>query len=89
MLVSSVASGSSETLGRIVTKTLLSFSVGAAVLFFLVLLAPRSSAHAHQSRFSEEVANTVMTRWKDSWELQPGRTEKWSYDQGVRSWRRE
>ncbi len=26
---------------------------------------------------------TVMERWKDSWELTPGRSEKWSYDQGV------
>jgi len=29
------------------------------------------------------MATTVITGWKDSWELQPGRTEKWSYDQGV------
>jgi unsaturated rhamnogalacturonyl hydrolase len=83
MLVSRLGTGSLETPGRRVARTLLSFSVAAPVLFSLVLLALGSSAQAHQTRFSEEMANTVMTRWKDSWETQPERTEKWSYDQGV------
>ena len=87
MLVSSVSSeipaGSPETIGHRVTGMPLGFSIAALLLFSLLLFARVSSAQAHQSRFSEEMANTVMTRWKDSWETQPGRTEKWSYDQGV------
>lgn len=80
MLLSLVSGGSSKTVGRRVARTLLSFSVAAPLL---LLLVSGSSTQGHQSRFSEEIANTVMTRWKDSWELQPGRNEKWSYDQGV------
>ncbi|HEV7747143.1 MAG TPA: glycoside hydrolase family 88 protein [Pyrinomonadaceae bacterium] len=38
---------------------------------------------AQSASLSERMAETVMTRWRDSWELQPGRTERWSYDQGV------
>jgi len=87
MLVSSVSSeipaGSPETIGHRVAGMPLGFSIAALLLFSLLLFARVSSAQAHQSRFSEEMANTVMTRWKDSWETQPGRTEKWSYDQGV------
>ena len=32
---------------------------------------------------SERMATTAMTRWKDSWETESGKTEKWSYEQGV------
>jgi unsaturated rhamnogalacturonyl hydrolase len=42
-----------------------------------------SAVEAQSLSLSERMAETVMTRWRDSWELQPGRTEKWSYDQGV------
>jgi len=80
MRVSLVSSGYSKTIGGRVARTLLSLAVAAPVL---LLFVSGSSAQGHQSRFSEEMANTVMLRWKDSWELQPGRTEKWSYDQGV------
>src|SRR6185436_15511501 len=55
----------------------------ALLLCSLLLFARVSSAQAHQSHFSEEIADAVITRWKDSWELQPGKSEKWSYDQGV------
>lgn len=48
----------------------------------LVLFA-LSPVQAQTVRPAEGLAETVMTRWKNSWELQPGRTEKWSYDQGV------
>lgn len=55
----------------------------AASLFCLLLLSGMSAVHAQQARYAEQTAATVMTRWKDSWEVQPGRSEKWSYDQGV------
>ena len=87
MLVSSVSgeipAGAPETIGRRVAGMPLSFSIAALLLFSLLLFARVSSAQAHQSRFSEEIADALMTRWKDSWEIQPGRNEKWSYDQGV------
>ena len=31
----------------------------------------------------ERMSATAMNRWKDSWELEPSRTEKWSYEHGV------
>jgi unsaturated rhamnogalacturonyl hydrolase len=40
-------------------------------------------AQAQGTPLSQQMAATVMARWKDSWELQPGRNERWSYDQGV------
>ncbi|HXD31953.1 MAG TPA: glycoside hydrolase family 88 protein [Pyrinomonadaceae bacterium] len=38
---------------------------------------------AQPKTLSERLADTAMTRWKDSWELDRTRTERWSYDQGV------
>src|SRR5437764_3615166 len=32
---------------------------------------------------SEQMAAAAMNRWKNSWETDPARTEKWSYEQGV------
>src|ERR1051326_1626281 len=32
---------------------------------------------------SERMAATAMTRWQNSWETDPAKTEKWSYEQGV------
>lgn len=51
-------------------------------LFFLPSFAI-SSAQTQSPSLSEQMTATVMTRWKASWETQPGRSEKWSYDQGV------
>jgi unsaturated rhamnogalacturonyl hydrolase len=34
-------------------------------------------------RWSEKMANTVMTIWKDSLDIVPGEPVKWRYDQGV------
>lgn len=42
-----------------------------------------SPAYAQGAPLSEQMASTVMTRWRDSWEIQPGRSERWSYEQGV------
>ena len=33
--------------------------------------------------WSQKMAQTVMTIWKDSMSMQPGRPVRWSYDQGV------
>src|SRR6478736_7056588 len=32
---------------------------------------------------SERMAATAMARWQNSWETDPARTERWSYEQGV------
>ncbi len=53
-----------------------------SVLFSLVLFAA-PPVQTQATSVSQQMAATAMTRWKDSWETQSGRTEKWSYDQGV------
>lgn len=58
------------------------------VALFLVLLVGNLMLAQAQTRLpkaplSERLAATAMTRWKDSWELEPGKPEKWSYEQGV------
>lgn len=63
-------------------KSLLSLFVTALLCSFL-LLFPMSQANAQGTRLSEQMAATVMTRWKNSWGNAPGGAEKWSYDQGV------
>jgi unsaturated rhamnogalacturonyl hydrolase len=83
MLVALIGARFPKTIRHRITRVPLSFFVAAPLLFSFLLLDGEPSAHANQARFSEEMANTVMLRWKDSWELQPGRTERWSYDQGV------
>ncbi len=83
MLIALIGASFAKIISRRITRVPLSFFVTAALLFSILLLAAGSSAQANQARFSEEMANTVMLRWKDSWELQPGKTERWSYDQGV------
>ena len=58
-------------------------SFAGALVCSILLLAGSSPAYAQSAPLSEQMAATVMDRWKDSWELQPGRSERWSYDQGV------
>ena len=41
------------------------------------------SLHVHAQSWSEKMAKTVMTLWKDSFAIKPGRPAGWSYDQGV------
>lgn len=36
-----------------------------------------------QAQWSEKMAETVMTIWKDSLSMHPGKPVRWSYDQGV------
>jgi hypothetical protein len=83
MFVSVAASKMRARFSRFrITEKLLLASFATSLFFCLLLLAALSSTQA-QDRLAERMAETVMTRWKDSWEIQPGRTEKWSYDQGV------
>jgi unsaturated rhamnogalacturonyl hydrolase len=59
---------------RVAIKVAL-FAVVLAVSFMVVQAQPKS--------LSERLADTAMARWQKSWELDPSRTERWSYDQGV------
>jgi unsaturated rhamnogalacturonyl hydrolase len=58
-------------------------SFASYLLFSFLLLCAAAPTYAQSAPLSELMAATVMDRWKDSWELQAGRSEKWSYDQGV------
>jgi unsaturated rhamnogalacturonyl hydrolase len=58
-------------------------AITSSLLFSFLLTFGTPPACAQGAPLSQQMAATVMTRWKDSWELQPGRSEKWSYDQGV------
>jgi unsaturated rhamnogalacturonyl hydrolase len=70
-------------IGRGAREQLLLSSIATSLLISFLLLSGMSPTHAQGAPLSEQMASTVMTRWKDSWEIQPGRSEKWSYDQGV------
>ena len=52
-------------------------------VFTLFISSQLLLAQAQPKSLSERLAVTAMTRWKNSWELEPGKTEKWSYEQGV------
>lgn len=69
--------GCSIPIGWSTAKLLLLIAIAA------YLVSGISPAQAQKAPLSEQMAATVMTRWKDSWETQPGRPEKWSYDHGV------
>jgi unsaturated rhamnogalacturonyl hydrolase len=58
-------------------------TVARLALTLLLLVANLMLAHAQAKPLSERLAATAMSRWKNSWELDPARTEKWSYEQGV------
>src|SRR6266850_4410605 len=53
------------------------------IVFFIAILASVTPCFGQAAPLSEQVAATAMTRWKDSWETEPGKSEKWSYEQGV------
>jgi unsaturated rhamnogalacturonyl hydrolase len=61
-----------------ILKSLFLFASYSAVLSAGII-----SGVAQTAPLSERVAATAMTRWQDSWETEPGKTEKWSYEQGV------
>src|SRR3982750_3197433 len=37
----------------------------------------------YSQSWAEKMASTVMSTWKDSMTMQPGRPVRWAYDQGV------
>lgn len=55
----------------------------SALLICVLTGSGMLAVQAQSASLSQGMSETVMTRWRDSWELQPGRTERWSYDQGV------
>jgi unsaturated rhamnogalacturonyl hydrolase len=52
------------------------------LLVFLVWIA-LTPAYGQSPSPAERMAATAMTRWQNSWETDPARTERWSYEQGV------
>ena len=52
----------------------------AAIIFSCVLI---QTATAQKLPLSQQMAQTAMNLWKDSFALKPGKPAKWSYDQGV------
>ncbi len=53
-----------------------------SIISLLVILS-LSAASAQTPSWSERMAGTAMTRWANSWETDPTKAEKWSYEQGV------
>ena len=58
-------------------------TISKTILFVSLLGLQVMFANAQQQPLSERMAATVMTQWKDSWEAEVGKQEKWSYEQGV------
>jgi len=57
---------------------------GFQIIFFSLMFAAGIAPLQGQPKsWSEPVAATVMTLWKDSVGTEPGKPEKWNYDQGV------
>jgi unsaturated rhamnogalacturonyl hydrolase len=54
-----------------------------AILISLISVIGVNSIEAQSPSPSEGMAATAMTRWQNSWEIDPARTERWSYEQGV------
>lgn len=60
------------------------FATIACLLLTATLYAQTSTKPVAKGRnWSERLAETAMTIWKDSFSLKPGQPAKWSYDQGV------
>jgi len=60
----------------------------SAILISLIAMIGPSTIEAQSgsssaTSSSEQMAAAAMNRWKNSWETDPARTEKWSYEQGV------
>ena len=49
----------------------------------LVAISNVGTIAAQAPSWSERMAATAMTRWQNSWSLDPARPERWSYEQGV------
>ncbi len=53
------------------------------LLYFLLLFSVNAGAQQQQTPYSQQLANTAMHLWPDSFSVIPGRAARWSYDQGV------
>jgi unsaturated rhamnogalacturonyl hydrolase len=54
-----------------------------AILISSVATIGVGAVYAQSTSWSERMAETAMTRWANSWETDPAKMEKWSYEQGV------
>lgn len=50
---------------------------------FLFIFLVFTATQLHAQPYSQQMAETVMKIWKDSFSMKPGSPAKWSYDQGV------
>ena len=55
----------------------------SAILISLIAIISAGATYAQSTSSAEQMAAAAMNRWKNSWETDPARTEKWSYEQGV------
>lgn len=53
------------------------------IIFLSLVLLLAATAEAQQRPYSQQMAQTAMNLWKDSFALKPGKPARWSYDQGV------
>ena len=53
------------------------------ILLVVLVVLSLSNTKIEAQSWSEKMAATVMTIWKDSLFSAPGRPAKWTYDQGV------
>ena len=55
--------------------------LGVGGIFLLTLIC--FSANSQQHSYAQDLANTAIKIWPDSFSVKPGNPAKWSYDQGV------
>jgi len=53
------------------------------ISFIIVLVLSVCTATAQQKPYSQQMIQTAMNIWPDSFSVVPGRAARWSYDQGV------
>lgn len=53
------------------------------IIFLSLVSLLAVNAEAQQRPYSQQMAQTAMNLWKDSFALKPGKPARWSYDQGV------
>lgn len=53
------------------------------LLLSVIAISYQVPLKAQSPSWAERMAATAMTKWQDSWATEPGRPERWSYEQGV------
>ncbi len=61
-------------------KSKISFKI---LVLFITLASGKAFGQEYVPEWSEKMASTVLTIWKDSLVMKPGRSVHWAYDQGV------